>query len=254
MSVLVEVCLSGIESALAAQAGGAQRIELCENLAEGGITPSPGVMTLVREHLTIDVHVLIRPRSGDFCYSDLEFVVMKRDILAAKALGIDGVVFGILNPDGMVDKNRMIDLISLARPMRVTFHRAFDVTRDPLAAIADLISIGIERVLTSGQAKSAWHGRHLLRQLQEQAGDQIMIMAGGGINHENAPRLLAETGLNEIHLGSACTELVVSKMRCRNSDVAMGYSNQSEYMINQVSARRVAAIVNASSNQMQFGI
>ncbi|MEN8173544.1 MAG: copper homeostasis protein CutC [Chloroflexota bacterium] len=247
--VTVEICLSGIESSVAAQVGGAHRIELCENLVEGGMTPSYGIIAQVRQQLDIDVHVLIRPRPGDFDYTDLEFAAMKQNVEMCKTLGVDGVVIGILDRDGNVDEERVGELVALARPMRVTFHRAFDVARDPFAALETLKSLGIERVLTSGQAPNVWEGRSLLRQLQQQAGDDIVIMAGGDIDADNAQRVVAETAVREIHIGPASNEPVKSKMAYRNPAVYMGNTDEvDEYVIQQVSARRVRAIVDAVSD------
>lgn len=245
----VEICLSGIESAAAAQDGGAQRIELCENLAEGGMTPSLGMIAQVRQLLRIDIHVLIRPRPGDFDYSQREFQVMKRDIALCKEMGVDGVVIGLLNRDGTVDLERSGELAALARPMGVTFHRAFDVAREPFQALDDLKSLGIERVLTSGQAANAISGLDLLRRLQAHAGDDITLLICGNVNAGNAARIIAETGASEIHVGPAdCSELVKSKMTYVNPAVYMGNSDQTdEYVISQVSSRRVRAIIEAVS-------
>lgn len=245
----VEICLSGIESAAAAQDGGAQRIELCENLAEGGMTPSLGMIAQVRQLLRIDIHVLIRPRPGDFDYSQREFQVMKRDIALCKEMGVDGVVIGLLNRDGTVDLERSGELAALARPMRVTFHRAFDVAREPFQALDDLKSLGIERVLTSGQAANAISGLDLLRRLQAHAGDDITLLICGNVNAGNAARIIAETSASEIHVGPAdCSEPVKSKMTYLNQAVYMGSSDQTdEYVISQVSSRRVRAIIEAVS-------
>ncbi|MBK8899657.1 MAG: copper homeostasis protein CutC [Anaerolineaceae bacterium] len=241
---ILEVCLSGIESALAAQAGGADRIELCDNLAQGGTTPSLGMMTQVRQRLSIAMHVIIRPRGGDFCYSEAEFAVMQQDVLAAKEVGVDGVVLGILLPDGMVDKPRCRELIAWARPLSITFHRAFDMTPGPFAALDDLLELGIDRLLTSGQAETAVHGQSLIHHLQQRAGDRLAIMAGGGVTAQNAPGLLAATGIGELHAGSSCTELVPGRMTFQNPNLVMGNdAGASEYLIPQVTARRVRELV-----------
>src|SRR5438445_9519302 len=148
---IIAVCVDSVESAMAAEAGGAERVELCDNLMEGGTTPSAGAVAAARKKLEIKFHVIIRPRGGDFCYSDVEFEVMKRDVEFAKQLGADGIVIGILLPDGAIDVTRTRELIDIARPMSVTFHRAFDMTRDAFAALETLIDLGIDRILTSGQ-------------------------------------------------------------------------------------------------------
>lgn len=242
--ITLEVCLTGIESALAAQAGGADRIELCDNLAQGGTTPSLGIMTLARQRLAIAVHVLIRPRAGDFCYSEAEFAVMRQDVLAAKEVGVDGVVLGILQPDGTVDMPRCRELMALARPLAITFHRAFDMTPDPFAALNDLLELGVDRLLTSGQAGTAVQGQTLICDLQKRAGERLVIMAGGGITAYNAVELLAATGVRELHAGSSCTEMVPSRMTFQNTNLVMGNNpDASEFALPQVTARRVRELV-----------
>ena len=243
---ILEICLSGIESALAAQAGGADRIELCENLAQGGTTPSLGMIQAVRKRLEIAVHVMIRPRGGDFCYTAAEFEIMRQDVQLAKQVGVDGLVFGILQPDGTIDKLRCRELIALIRPLAVTFHRAFDLTPDPFAALNALLALGVDRVLTSGQAATAVAGKELIRQLQAKAGEQITIMAGSGITAKNAANLLAETGIHELHAGSSCTETIPSKMTHHAPTFSLGAAkNEAEYAIQQVTARRVRELVAA---------
>ncbi|KAA3662985.1 MAG: copper homeostasis protein CutC [Chloroflexi bacterium] len=242
--ITVEICITGIESALAAQAGGANRVELCENLADGGTTPSLGMMALVRENLSIDVNVMIRPRGGDFCYSAAEFEMMKKDIAVAKEVGVNGIVLGILNPNGTVDKERCRELIELARPLSVTCHRAFDMTRDPIEAIDDLLELGVDRLLTSGLEQRAPEGAEIIRQLQERAGDRIAIMAGSGVNHNNAIALIEETGVREIHVSSSVKAFVRGRMMYENPRVAMGDDDSvSEYAVFQVSPPRVEALV-----------
>ena len=217
---IIEVCVDTVESALAAQAGGADRVELCDNLWEGGTTPSAGAIALAREHLRIKLQVIIRPRGGDFLYTDLEFAIMQRDIKVAKELGADGVVIGLLTADGEVDAPRVAQLMELARPLSVTFHRAFDVARDPFAALETLISLGVDRVLTSGQEESVALGVDLLAELVRRAGERIIIMPGGGFNERNIARIVAQTGAREAHVtGFANTE---SGMRHRNERVFMG--------------------------------
>ncbi|MCA9955553.1 MAG: copper homeostasis protein CutC, partial [Anaerolineales bacterium] len=216
------------------------------NLAQGGTTPSLGMMTVVRQQLTIAVHVLIRPRAGDFCYSKAEFAVMRQDVLAAKEAGVDGVVLGILLPDGTLDKPRCRELIELARPLSVTFHRAFDMTPDPHAALDDLLKLGIDRLLTSGQAGTAVQGQALIRQLQQQAGERLIVLAGGGVTTQNASALLKATGVQELHAGSSCTEWVPSRMTFQNQNLVMGNDpGASEYAIQQVTARRVRELLTA---------
>lgn len=197
--ILFEACVDSVESAMAAQEGGADRVELCADLLEGGITPSTGLLYLTRQHLQIPIHMLIRPRGGDFCYSDSEFNVMRLDIEIAKQCGANGVVFGILKPDGKVDAGRTATLVALARPLSVTFHRAFDMAEDPIQALMAVINLGIERVLTSGQAASALEGTKLIGELVERAGERIIIMAGAGVNEENVGQIIQSTGVKEVH-------------------------------------------------------
>ncbi len=242
--MMVEVCLAGVESAVLAQNGGATRIELCENLADGGTTPSQGMMALVREQLSIPIHVMIRPRGGDFCYSDLEFEVMRRDVATAVSLAVDGVVFGLLTPQGRIDVERTRVLMAAARPLSVTYHRAFDVAADPLAALEDLVALGVDRLLTSGQQATAWAGRDLIRQLQVKANGRLHIMAGSGVNAHNAAALITATGVREIHVGSSCTEWVPSRMVADKTAVAMGTGTpEAEKVIRRVSAARVRELV-----------
>ena len=217
--LLIEVCVDSVESAVAAQQGGADRVELCANLLEGGTTPSGGMIEVCRAHLHIGLHVIIRPRGGDFCYSSTEFDVMRRDILRAKALGVDGLVFGILLPDGQIDIERTRELVALSRPLSITFHRAFDMTTDPHQALEELIGLGIERVLTSGQEASALEGLDLIAELVQRAGDRIVVMPGGGVGR-HMRKIVERGGVREVHVTG--TTSVESRMRFRRSRVNMG--------------------------------
>jgi copper homeostasis protein len=201
--VFLEICVDSVESAVAAQAGGADRVELCANLNEDGTTPSAGMIAGARKNLSIGLQVLIRPRSGDFCYSTLEFEAMKKDIAVAGELGADGVVIGMLNSDRTIEVRRTHKLVQLARPLQVTFHRAFDVVVDPLPALETLIELGVDRILTSGQAKTAMEGLARLTQLAKRADGRISIMPASGINAQNIRWILEVTGVHEIHVGSA---------------------------------------------------
>jgi copper homeostasis protein len=218
--IVVEICTDSVEGALAAQQGGAQRIELCDNLLEGGTTPSAGMIATVRRSITIGLQVIIRPRGGDFCYSDLEFEVMQADVAQAKQLGAEGVVIGLLNPDGTVDRDRTATLVNLARPLNVTFHRAFDMAADPHQALEDLIDLGIDRVLTSGQENSALEGIDLITELVQKANGRIIVMPGGGVNERNVQRIIAQSGAREVHLAARTSQ--ESKMTFRNTRVFMG--------------------------------
>lgn len=193
---------------MAAQEGGAARVELCSDLAAGGTTPAAGLIEVVRKHVGLAVHVMIRPRSGDFTYSDLEFEVMKDEIAAAKERGADGVVFGILRPDNSLDPERTRVLTELARPLAVTFHRAIDIVPDPLRAISDLVALGVDRILTSGKAGTAIEGLPLLKRAIEVAAGRVIVMPGAGITSTNVRRILNETGAREIHVASGVSSLL----------------------------------------------
>ena len=198
--VLLEACVDSVESALAAQAGGADRVELCEDLLEGGTTPSTGMIEVCRERLQIPMHVLVRPRGGDFVYTDIELEVMQRDIAVARRVGAAGVVFGALQPDGTIDVDRTRALLAISRPMSVTFHRAFDFTPDADAALDTLIQLGVERVLTSGQAPTAVLGLQTLQRLVTRAEGRIAILAAGGLSEENIAKVAESTGVREVHV------------------------------------------------------
>ncbi|MFA6107662.1 MAG: copper homeostasis protein CutC [Candidatus Latescibacterota bacterium] len=243
-SILFEACVDSLESALAAAAGGADRVELCAGLLEGGLTPSDGTLRLVRQRLTLPLHVLIRPRGGDFCYSETEFEVMRLDLQRAHALEADGVVLGILRPDGTVDRERTAVLAELARPMSVTFHRAIDVARDPHEALEVLIGLGIDRVLTSGQEATALEGVEGIAALVQQAADRIMVMAGAGITERNVARIVAQTGVREVH--ATARALQDSRMVHRNPRCPMGGAlRPEEYAVATTSTERVCALVEA---------
>jgi copper homeostasis protein len=217
-SLVIEVCVGTVDSALAAQEGGANRVELCDNLLEGGTTPSAGAIALARKHLSIDMNVIIRPRGGDFYYSDLEFAIMQHDIEVAKQHGANGVVIGLLTADGDIDVERTRALVEQARPLSVTFHRAFDMTRDPFAALETLIDLGIDRVLTTGQEDSVIEGLDLVAELVERAAGRIIVMPGGG-NERNMAKIVERTGAKEVHVTG--TTVLDSPMRFRRTHVFM---------------------------------
>jgi len=216
----IEICVDSAGGARAAERGGADRVELCDNLLEGGTTPSAGCIMVARRGLKIGLQVIIRPRGGDFLYDPQEFEVMLEDIRLAKELGADGVVFGCLTAAGDIDTARTGDLVSLARPMNVTFHRAFDMCRDPRKALEDLIVLGIDRVLTSGQEASCLEGLEMIAALQRQAASRIIVMPGGGLTPQNVLKIVQATGVNEVHLSARSS--VESGMAHRNSRVYMG--------------------------------
>jgi copper homeostasis protein len=230
--ILIEVCVESVGSAMAAERGGAGRVELCSNLLEGGITPSAGLIELVRARVKAGLQVMIRPRGGDFCYTTEEFEIMRRDILAAKELGADGVVLGILDTAGNVDVARTGELVELARPLRVTFHRAFDMTADLLRALEDVCRSGADRVLTSGGEQSAWLGVQSIARVVKAARGRIVVMAGSGINEKNAVSIVEQTGVSEIHVGLGSVS--ESPMVYRNPRVSMGAAAGREYQSVQV--------------------
>jgi len=225
--VLIEVCVDSVASAVAAQRGGAARIELCCDLLEGGVTPSAGLIEGVRGNVSLGVHVIIRPRGGDFCYTDEEFEVMSRDIVIAKNLGADGVVLGLLNSDGHVNVERTRQLVDLARPLSVTFHRAFDMSADLFRALEDVCSTGADRLLTSGGEQKCLHGADKIARLMKAARGRITIMAGGGIGLHDVATIIERTGVSEIHVGLSST--VASPMLHRNPRLSMGKIQGREY-------------------------
>ena len=237
----VEIVVYNIESALKAQEGGADRIELCENPGEGGTTPSYGTIELVRQNLSIDVFVMIRPRGGDFHYSNYEFHAMKRDISQCQKLSVDGLVFGIVTPEGRIDVKRCKELIDKARPLKVTCHRAFDMTRDPFEALEDCIAAGFDRILTAGQQAQAVKGAPLIGELIKKANGRIAIMPGSGVNENTVEEIVSKSGAKEIHFSA--TAFRESVMQFRNQNIAgMGSDEGSEFKLRTVDPNRVRKI------------
>jgi copper homeostasis protein len=242
--VLVEACVDTARSARRAVAGGAGRLELCANLVEGGTTPSSGLMSVVRSEVSVPVHVLIRPRGGDFLYEADEVATMLADIAEAGRIGMAGVVIGALTPDGRIDEPITRRLVDAARPLAVTFHRAFDLAADPIEALEALVRLGIERVLTSGQANTAVEGIPVIRELVGRSAGRVTVLAGGGLNEQNALRIVQETGVQEIHLRGGIAE--ESGMRFRRPGVFMGKAYQpDEYRRSETSEQRIHAVVTA---------
>jgi len=216
----MEVCANSVSSGLEAQKGGAKRIELCASLTEGGTTPSYSQIALAKKLLTIEVFPIIRPRGGDFLYSDIEFELMKEDIRICKELNCEGVVIGILTAEGKVDKERCAELIELASPMEVSFHRAFDMAADLNEALEDIISLGVIRVLTSGGKASALEGAEVIAGLIVQSRGRIEIMPGAGVNKDNITALISLTGAQVFHASARLP--IAGKMLFRNENLNMG--------------------------------
>jgi copper homeostasis protein len=243
MEFRLEVCVDSIESAKTASEAGADRIELCSALSEGGITPSQGMILSVRENFAAALHVLIRPRGGDFFYNDAEMEIMKSDIAFCKEAGVDGVVFGILLSDGNIDTQRTASLVQLARPMSVTFHRAFDLCRDPEKGLEDIIATGASRLLTSGQKRSTEEGAGLIGILVQKAGKRIIIMPGGGISVANIEDLARKTGATEFHLSAS--KSTDSKMIWRREGISMGCNYvEGEYSRKVADRQKIKDIIN----------
>ncbi|HTJ50707.1 MAG TPA: copper homeostasis protein CutC [Cyclobacteriaceae bacterium] len=237
----VEIVVYNIDSAVKAQAGGADRVELCDNPGEGGTTPSHGTIQQVRQLLNIDVFVMIRPRGGDFNYSIEEYHAMRNDIEACKRLSVDGVVLGLVNPDGTIDKKRCKKLIELARPLKVTCHRAFDMTRDPFEALEDCIEVGFDRILTAGQQAQALAGASLIGELIKKADGRIAIMPGSGVNENTVSEIVKRSGTKEIHFSA--TAFRESAMVFRNPAIAgMGSDEGAEFKLRTVDSDRVKKI------------
>lgn len=218
--MLVEICVDTVESAIAAQEGGANRVELCDNLMEGGTTPGPGAILSARGRLSIGLHVMVRPRGGDFVYNEIELESMRTDVGFCRDNGVDGVVFGFLKSYGDIDVELVKEFVALARPMSVTFHRAFDVCRDPYLGLRQLMDAGVQRILTSGQEATGFEGAENIAKLRQISGGRIGIIGCGGLNARNVKRFVQMSGVNEVHM-TAFTD-VGSSMKYRNDRVFMG--------------------------------
>ncbi|MGF2413993.1 copper homeostasis protein CutC [Ferruginibacter sp.] len=240
MNYQLEIIAFNIESCIIAQASGATRIELCDNPGDGGTTPSYGFIKAAREKLQIELYAMVRPRGGDFFYSNDEFEIMKADVKNHKALGCDGVVIGLLNKDGSVDKERSKKLVELAYPMGVTFQRAFDRTNDPIKALEDIIDIGCERILTSGLVPNCFDGAALIAQLIQQANERIIIMPGSGLRSSNVIDVAKITGAKEFHTSARI--FVNTKM-----DFVVAGMNEDlqNVMVDGDEVKKIAALLNA---------
>lgn len=243
---VIEIAVDSTESALAAEQGGAQRIELCSALREGGLTPSLGLVRTVRSACSIAVFTMIRPRGSDFLYSADEFRTMQEDIRIMGKEGVDGVVFGLLTQDGNIDKERTRALVELAHPMQVTFHRALDMTSDPEQALEDVIACGVQRVLTSGCAASAWAGRKRLQAMVQQAAGRVTIIVGGGVRPATISRLIASTGATEFH--SSMRHKVPSLMRYQTRELNLGEPGLDEFSRDLVLAAEVRELLAATQS------
>jgi copper homeostasis protein len=215
-NMTIEICTSSVQSAINAEKGGADRIELCQNLNEGGTTPSYATIKYCVEKLSLKTMVLIRPRPGDFCYNDAEYETIKNDVLICRELGAHGVVIGFLDENLDIDTKRTAEIVRIARPMEVTFHRAFDRCRDWRKALELIIECGCDRILTSGQRKTAPEGIDILREIQKQASGRIAILAGSGVNSKNATEIIRTAGVNEIH--SSCKHIVENSQKTNIED------------------------------------
>lgn len=238
--MIIEVCAFSLAASLVAQEAGAGRIELCGGFSEGGTTPSAGLIQLVRQQLHIPIYVMIRPRGGDFLYDSTELAVMQADIDLAKQLRADGIVLGLLNADGTVDETNTAALVERAKPLGVTFHRAFDMTRDPAEALEAVIRTGAERILTSGQQPTAMAGLSLLAELVAQANGRIEIMAGAGVNAHNAEQLRA-VGVDALHLSGKRIE--ESPMLFRQPAVSMASAALGEYERVEADVTAIRAVI-----------
>lgn len=237
MSYLLEVCADSVRSAIAAQEGGADRVELCSGLVIGGLSPSPAMFREVKRNTDLKIRVLLRPRFGDFCYDEYEFQTLKEEVEQFRDLGADGVVIGILQPDGTLNMEQMTELVKAAGEIGITMHRAFDVCRDPFEALDQCISLGIDTILTSGQKSSAWEGRKMLAELVKRADGRLNILAGAGIRPDVIADLAAYTGVKAFHMSGK--KVIDSRMEFRRDGVPMGIPGFSEFEIWQTDAEQV---------------
>lgn len=233
----LEVCADSVESVLAAQKGGADRIELCGNVVIGGTTPSESLYREIRKHSDIKIHALIRPRFGDFCYTEYEFNIIRAEVKRFRELGAQGVVIGMLKPDGSLDMENMKMLMEEADGMSVTLHRAFDVCKDPMEALEQAVSLGINTILTSGQKNNCVEGTPLLAELVKKSAGRIHIMAGAGVNAEAVSSIYEKTGITDYHMTGKI--VLESEMQYRKEGVNMGLPSLSEFEIFRTSEQEV---------------
>lgn len=239
--MIVEACVDAIDGALEAERGGAGRIELCGELLQGGVTPSAGLIGAVWDRIDIPLFVLVRPRPGDFLYTEDELEVMRRDIEQMKMLGVDGIAIGALTAAGDVDVPAMTSLLALARPMSVTFHRAFDFVRDQSSALDSLLELGVDRVLTSGGAATASEGAAAIGKMVERVGERMIVMAGGSITASNVGDVVAVSRVKEVHVRGAAR--VESAMAHRRRGVSLSKTGTSDYDRSVASADEIRQVV-----------
>lgn len=237
---ILECCVDSVESAIEAEKGGANRIELCSALVIGGLSPSKALFEKVKEQVNIKIHVLLRPRFGDFCYTDYEHEIIKQEIQMFKELGADGVVIGTLKSDGSLNLEQMKELVEEADGMSITLHRAFDMCADPFRTLEEVKELGIHTILTSGQKNSCIDGKELLGQLMKKANREVDILIGGGVDVSVIPALYESTGATSYHMSGKVT--LDSEMQYRKEDVSMGVACMSEYQVWRTSAERVAQV------------
>ena len=238
MKKTLEICCYSAESAIKAALAGADRIELCDNFSEGGTTPSYATVQYTRKHISIPLNIIIRPRGGDFLYSESEFEIMKQDALHLKKLGINGIVFGILTTEGKIDIKRTTEIVQLVSPLECTFHRAFDMCENQYLALEQLKNIGINRVLTSGGQNTAFQGIETLARLVEIAKNDISVMPGSGINENNIQEILDRTNASDYH--TSAKEFLTSCMNYSNPNISMGKTKIiDEYKTISVNSRQI---------------
>ncbi|HIF9154831.1 copper homeostasis protein CutC [Photobacterium damselae] len=240
MTFQLEVCIDNIESLHLAQQGGATRIELCSSLALGGLTPNFGFMQAAAKYAQVPVYAMIRPRQGDFLFTDQDMEIMLADVHAAKQASLSGVVLGVLTDQGQVDKDQLKALIHQAQGMGVTFHRAIDQCIDPMATLDILMSLGCERVLTSGLKANAYDGRGMLKEMVTYCGERLSIMAGAGVTAENVGQIISDTGVREIHLSGKTTR--PSLMKNYSNQAYMGNADIDDFAIPVTDANKIAAV------------
>lgn len=247
---ILECCVDSVESAIEAEKGGANRIELCANLIIGGTSPSLALFKKVKEKTNIKINVLLRPRFGDFLYSDYEFEILKEEVKQFKEAGADGIVIGCLRSDGTIDSSKMEELIALSGGMHITMHRAFDMTKEPHEALKEAKRLGVNTILTSGQRNTALEGKELIKALIEEAGNELEILIGSGVNADVIKEFLNESKAWSFHMSGK--ETLISKMEYKNNKVSMGLPMMSEYEIWKTDYKKVQAAKRIIENNVRM--